>query len=133
MWTEGVICARVPMASDRIHIRGLRLSCIIGTEESERQKPQDLNFDLSLSMDLGQAGQSDRLEDTLDYASLADKVSSHVKESSYYLVERLAEAVADICLSDTRVKQVRVILQKPGALSRALSAGVEIVRTRGAG
>ncbi len=133
MWTGGAIFAGGAMASDWINIRGLRLSCIIGTEEFERLKPQDLLLDLSLSVDLIQAGHSDRLEDTLDYSNLADRVSSHVEGSSYYLIERLAEAVADICLSDTRVKQVRVVLQKPGALSRALSAGVEIVRTRDTG
>jgi dihydroneopterin aldolase len=52
------------------------------------------------------------------------------EHSKFLLVEALAQAVANICLTDERVQQVKVCVEKPTALRFARTVGVEIVRTR---
>ncbi len=59
---------------------------------------QDVLINLSLSVDLRKAGTSDRLEDSLDYRTVNKQILGMAENSRYYLVEALAQAVADICL-----------------------------------
>lgn len=115
---------------DRIHIDDLLLRCIIGTNEWEREKKQDVLIGIVLHADLRRAGQTDTLADTLDYRAIAKRVIEHVEASTYQLVEALAEHVAQICLADPRVARVEVDVQKPGALRFARTVGVTVVRDR---
>jgi dihydroneopterin aldolase/D-erythro-7,8-dihydroneopterin triphosphate epimerase len=117
---------------DRIHIDGLLLRCIIGTNEWEREKKQDVLIDIVLHADVLRAGHTDDLADTVNYRSIAKQVIDQVEASRYHLVEALAEHVARLCLADPRVAKVEVDVQKPGALRFARSVGVTIVRERDA-
>lgn len=115
---------------DRILIKDLSTRCLIGVNAEERRDKQDIIINLILWIDLAQAGKSDALEDTLDYSTLKKSIVSMVDESAYYLVEALAQHIADLCLADTRVKKARVLVEKPTALRFARSVGVEITRER---
>jgi D-erythro-7,8-dihydroneopterin triphosphate epimerase len=115
---------------DRIHILDLKLRCIVGVFAEERREKQDVILNLTLYADLRKAGRSDELADTVDYKTIKKKVIALVEASSYQLVERLAERVAEVCLEDRRVKKVEVFLEKPGALRFARSVGVAIARER---
>jgi len=113
---------------DQIHIRDLAARCIVGLYDHERREKQDVVVNITLYGDLRQAGRSDRLEDTIDYKAIKQRVIAAVEGSSFFLVERLAEEVARVCLGDAKVRRVRVLVEKPGALRFARTVGVEIVR-----
>jgi FolB domain-containing protein len=115
---------------DRIHIADLLVRCIVGTNPDERAKPQDVVINVTLHADLRAACRSDRIEDTVDYRSLKQRIVEMVEASHFFLVEALAEAVSDICLSDPRVRKARVRVEKPTALRFARTVGVEIERER---
>ena len=117
---------------DKLHIRDLMLRCIIGLNDWERQKKQDVLINIVLYADLSTACQSDRIEDTVDYKAIKQKVVDMVESSSYMLVERLAQHIADICLENPGVQHVKVMIDKTGALRFARSVGVEIIRERSA-
>lgn len=116
--------------SDAIHLRDLRAQCIIGTLGHERADPQEVIVNIALFADLAGACRSDRLEETVDYGRIEQEVVSMVEASSFYLLERLAEEVAKVCLADPRVDAVRVTVDKPAALHACRSVAVEIVRRR---
>lgn len=116
---------------DRIHIRDLAARCIVGVNRDERRSKQDVTIGITLYADLRPAGRSDDIHDTVDYRALKKEVLAVVEGSSFRLVERLAERIAEVCLSRDRVVKARVRVEKPGALRFARTAGVEIVRTRG--
>lgn len=113
---------------DRIHIRDLAARCIVGINPDERVNKQDIVINLTLYADLRKAGQSDRLADTVDYKAVKRKVLALVEGSSFLLLERLAEAIAEACLAQPGVRRVRVLVEKPAALRFARTVGVEIVR-----
>ena len=116
--------------TDRILIEGLRVSCVIGVNERERRAKQEVVLDIALHADLGAAGRSDDIADTVDYSAVAKSIGEHVAGSSFRLVETLAESVADVCLADARVTRVDVRIRKPSALRLADGAAVEISRCR---
>lgn len=118
------------MIMDRMYIRDMVVNCVIGTKPSERRKKQKVIINVELECDLARAGRSDALADTVNYKQLNDGIRKLASESRYLLIERLAAAVADICLADGKVKAVTVTVEKPGALRRAAGAAVGIRRTR---
>ena len=115
---------------DAIHIRDLHLRCIIGVFDDERRAKQDVVITVSMNADLRQAGVSDRIEDTVDYKGIKKRILALVEESTFFLVESLADNIARICLENERVMCARVTVDKPGALRFARSVAVEIVRER---
>lgn len=114
--------------TDRIYIRDLQLRCIVGIFEEERRALQDVVINIVLEADLRRAGASDRIEDTIDYKNVKKEVVELVETSDYFLIERLAEAIAEICLRPEGVRRVIVTVDKPGALRFARSVAVEITR-----
>ncbi len=115
---------------DKIHIRDLRTRCIVGIFPEERREKQDVIINICLYGDLRVAGQSDRIQDTIDYKGLKKDVLALVETSQFQLIEALAEAVATTCLAHPRVECVDVTVDKPGALRFARSVAVEITRGR---
>ena len=115
---------------DRIHIRDLRLRCIIGVNEEERREKQDVTINIVLFADLRAARRSDDLADTVDYKQVKKRIVAVVEDSTCFLVEHLAERIADACLEDERVVNVRILVEKPGVLRFARTVGVEIDKER---
>lgn len=115
---------------DRIYIRDLHTRCILGIFPEEREKPQEININILLYADLRKAGETDAIEDTVDYKEVKQRVLAYVESSACFLVEKLAREVADICLASPGVEQVTVTVDKPGALRFARSVAVEITRKR---
>lgn len=118
------------MKNDRIHIRDLEVECIIGTQPKERVARQTVRINIEMFVDLSVAAASDQIEDTIDYKVLKDRLLEVIGASDYFLIERMAERVASLCLEDERVQSVGVSVDKPGALTGARSVAVEITRSR---
>jgi FolB domain-containing protein len=117
--------------SDVILVRDLRLRGIVGINDWEREKRQDIVVNLELYGDFRRAGESDAIADALNYRSVAKDVIAHVEGSTHFLVEKLATELARLCLVGHGAERVRVRVEKPGALRFADSVGVEIERRRG--
>ncbi|OUX38939.1 MAG: dihydroneopterin aldolase [Kiritimatiellaceae bacterium TMED266] len=115
---------------DRIFIVDLEVMSLIGVYPEERDARQPLVVNMVLGCDLRTAGASDKLEDTVDYHQLEQAVLRLAGQSEVELIETLAEQIAALAMEDSRVDEVGVRIDKPGALDAAKAAAVEIVRRR---
>ena len=118
------------MAADKILIRDLLVRGIIGLNDWEREKKQDILINLALSVDTRTAAVSDDIQDSLNYRSLTKAIVKHVEASSRFLLEALAADIARIAVIDFGADKATVRVEKPGALRFAQSVGVEIERSR---
>jgi dihydroneopterin aldolase len=121
------------VTGDRIELRGLRLTGRVGVLPIEVEQAQPLELDLDLAVDLGAAGQSDDLADTVDYGAVCAAVERTVAAGHVALLERLAALVADAVLAvDPRVSGVDVALRKlrPPVPQQLATSGVHIRRDR---
>ena len=116
--------------NDKIYIRDLSIRCIIGVNQDERTEKQDVVINVVLFTDTRKAGQTDDLDDSVDYKKVKKTILSLVENSEFLLIEKLAEEIAKVCLEDSKVQKVNVTVDKPGALRYTRSVAVEIVRTR---
>jgi 7,8-dihydroneopterin aldolase/epimerase/oxygenase len=113
---------------DTIFIHALKTETIVGIFDWERQVKQTVILDIEFSADIRRAALSDSIDDTLNYKRVAKRVLAFVEESSFHLVETLAEHVAMLILEDFAVTWVRISLSKPGAIRSSRDVGVMLER-----
>jgi dihydroneopterin aldolase / 2-amino-4-hydroxy-6-hydroxymethyldihydropteridine diphosphokinase len=120
------------VARDRISIDGLVITTIVGALPHERELAQPLQIDLSITTDLGDAGASDELGDTVNYGSVVEQVAAAVREAKDILLERLADRVAEVVLGFERVDAVDVAVTKlrPPVAEQVATTSVHIHRRR---
>jgi dihydroneopterin aldolase len=118
--------------SDRIELRGIRLTGTHGLLDEERVRAQPFEIDLDVELDLAAAGRSDSLGSTVDYADLTAIVQSVVSGPHADLIEHLAEEIASRVLAAGPVDAVRVSVRKlrPPVPVEMASAGVTLTRER---
>lgn len=114
---------------DKTFIKDLLVRGVIGISEREREQPQDILINIVLFSDTSKAGQTDNIEDCVNYRTVAKKVIAQVETISRFTVEALAADIAKLCLAEPGVKHVQVRVEKPGAVRFSRSVGVEIERS----
>lgn len=102
-------------ALDELAVTGIECRAHHGVLDHERRDGQRFVVDLVLGIDTRPAAASDDLHDTVDYGSLVGEVAAAVARDPVALIETVAERVADVCLTRTRVEWARVTLHKPEA------------------
>ncbi len=117
---------------DLIELRGLTALGVCGALPEEQERPQPLEVDLDIRADLAAAGESDDLDDTVDYGAVCELVERVVTTERFQLLERLAARIAEVVLSDDRVDGVTVAVRKlrPPVSQIVDTSGVRITRTR---
>jgi dihydroneopterin aldolase len=97
-----------------IEVIGLEVFAHHGVHDFEREEGQPFLFDIRLEGP-AESQQSDRLEDTLDYGAVCDRVVELAGGGPYNLLERLAAIIADDLLERFPASAVSVTVHKPSA------------------
>ena len=113
---------------DIIYLRDLRIDTIIGIYDWERRMKQTIIIDLEMGTDIRKAANSDNIEDTLSYKTVAKRLMSYVGDSEFELVETLAEKIAEIIMTEFKVPWLKLTLNKKGAVRGVRDVGVIIER-----
>ena len=115
---------------DQVIIKNLLARGVIGVNDWERKRHQNIVINLTLLTDTRRAAQSDNLDDCVNYSTMSKKVLAHAETANRETVEALANDLAILCLEEPRVTKVMVRVEKPGAVRFAESVGVEVERSR---
>ena len=115
---------------DKVVIKNLLARGIIGVYDWEREKPQEILINITLFGDLSQAGESDDINNSINYKTVAKGAQNLAENCQRLTVEALAHDIANFCLETPCVEKVSVRVEKPGAVRFAESVGVEIERTK---
>ena len=113
---------------DTIFIDNLETYGILGIHPHEQKEPQPIKISLRLSTDISKAAENDDILQSINYATLADKITEFIDKSHYYTIEALITALADEILADKRIAGIWMRIEKPKAVSEAGAVGVEITR-----
>jgi dihydroneopterin aldolase len=115
---------------DKVFIEQLEIDCVIGIYDWERSIRQPVQLDIEMDSDNRKPAASDDIADTLDYKAVSKRLIQFVGDSSYGLVETLAENCARIIIEEFGVSRVRLKLSKPGAVRGAKAVGVIVERSK---
>ena len=117
--------------SDTIFITGVVIHARHGVMEHETEVGQRFIIDLELSVDLSESAHTDRLSDTVSYASVVATATAAFKNTNYKLLERAAGAVSDaIFAAFPRVHAAKVTVHKPHAPIAEIFEDVGVVLMR---
>jgi dihydroneopterin aldolase / 2-amino-4-hydroxy-6-hydroxymethyldihydropteridine diphosphokinase len=116
---------------DRIDINGLTVTTVVGALPHEREIAQPLRIDLSLHVDLRDAGRTDELGDTVHYGLVTEQVADVVRDNKDVLLERLADRIAEVVVGFDRVEGVDVSVTKlrPPIGEHIETTAVRVTRT----
>lgn len=110
-----------------VFIRALVLEASIGVYPREHMRKQRVRINADLGVE-DLPVEQDELARVVDYEAIATRIREVTTAGHVRLVETLAERIAAACLTDSRVKLVRVRVEKLDVFADAESAGVEIER-----
>lgn len=114
---------------DTITIQDLEVSYRVGVSDAERERPQRLQLTIQMLCDLGVAGASDDLQDTIDYHAVVERFRGFGDGREWKLIERLASDVADTVLDEFSPQSVCVEVKK-FILPQVRYVSVEVTRDR---
>ena len=107
-----------------IRIKNLRIRTIVGINEWERNASQDIIVNIEMELDGSRVSQTDAIEDTVDYKTLKQRIMMEIETSRFFLLDKLANHVLGIVMSDAKVQRATVEVDKPHALRFADSVSV---------
>lgn len=107
----------------------LEVHYCVGVSDEERATPQRLLVSVDLSHDFSVAAVSDRLEKTIDYNEVAQRLLKYGEGRNWKLVEKLATNIADMILAEYRPQAVAVEIKK-FIIPQAKYVAVSLTKTR---
>lgn len=116
----------------KVKIKDLRLRCVIGFNEWEREKKQDVAVDIEFDFDAERAVGADDGELTVDYKKITKLVIERVESSEFKLLESLADMVLGLVIDNPGVLRATVEVDKPHSLRFAESVSVTFSADKGA-
>ncbi len=97
---------------DQIEVKGIKALGTIGVLPEEQERAQPFEVDVTLESDLSQSGQTDELNDTVNYAEVVETVVNVITGEQHRLLERVAQRLADEILGIDQVEAVTVTVRK---------------------
>lgn len=121
------------MKRDKLILSGLVFYAHYGVHKAERELGQQVRVDLELFRDLSEAGRHDNLTHTVDYTTIYDTIQQVIDAGSFYLIEAIAEAIAQMLLAEYPIDAVTVRVTKTKLPFRGQleSVAAELYRERG--
>ncbi len=116
---------------DTVFLRGIKVAARHGVLDSEKANLQPFEIDLAVRGDFRKAGQTDDLDDAVDYSTLGNLAIKVATSNVFNLIEALAEAIARDLLSIPKIAEVEVTVRKmqPPVAFELDHAGVTLRRT----
>ena len=110
----------------RLFLSGIHAEGRHGARPGEQDSPQPFVVDLDLEVEV----ERDAIDATADYRGVSEQVRALVSDRSFDLIESMAAAIADACLSFDGVTRATAVVHKPNAASRLGIDGVAAAVTR---
>ena len=121
----------LPPGVCRLFIRDLRVQLRLGVHPQERLRTRDAIVNIALDVRKSWQSAPERLEQTVCYETIANKIHAMFQGRQATLIEGMAERIAAFCLQqDERVLAVWVRVEKPGAVASADAVAVQVALLR---
>lgn len=107
-----------------IKIKNLKIKTIIGTNDWERKKKQEIVINVQIEFDGKKVSNTDNVKDSINYKILNKKIIALVESSDFYTLEKLSNAVLKLIIKDKNILKAMVEVDKPRSLRHTDSVSV---------
>ncbi len=127
-FSPSLTCQSFSPTVNRIFINDLRIETRIGVYEWEQHLAQPLLVNIEFELPSAQVFTSDRFEDALDYSAVVKRLQALAADHTHKLLERFAEAIAEILSREFGAPWASVRVAKLAPLAGVKQIGVAIER-----
>lgn len=113
---------------DILFIERLTVMAYIGINDWEKNCLQKLIFDLQLSCNTEFFSDHQSTASYIDYTHVNQVILSLVSQKHFYLIEDVANLIANTLIEKFCIYWVRVKVNKPGAIHNACNVGICVER-----
>ena len=113
-----------------IFIHDLRVETRIGIYDWEQRLAQTLRLDIELGLPSETVFETGDFADALDYSAVVKRLQAFAANHPHKLMERFAQAVADILLGEFGAPWVKVRVAKLAPIAGVKELGIAIERKR---
>jgi dihydroneopterin aldolase len=113
-----------------IFIHDLRVETRIGIYEWEKHSRQTVRLDIELGLPSDEVFRTGDFNDALDYAAIVKRLQAFAADHPHHLLERYAQAIADLLMNEFGAPWVKVRVAKLGAIPGVKELGIVIERGR---
>ena len=116
---------------DKIIMEDIQLYGYHGVFPEENRLGQKFIVSIEAFVDLQVAGKRDELSETINYAEIYDVIKQIVQQTTYQLIEAVAEKIAAELLNNfAKMEQITVRVKKPNPPFEINFSGVTVEITR---
>ena len=103
---------------------------IIGIHQNEKINKQKIIFNIVIDVNQNIYPDENDLSSIVDYEKITNKLKRLARNKKYNFLESLAEDSFKEIFEDKRINSVKIKIEKPEAIKNAMSAGVEVFKSR---
>ena len=113
-----------------VFIKDFVVEEIIGFHHYEKIKKQKIKFNVVLNVNERTIPNEKNEKTIVNYEKITKKLEKLVKNKKYNFLESLAEDSFEEIFKDKRINSVKIKIEKPQAIKKAISVGVEVFKSR---
>ena len=114
----------------KILISDLVLLISVGIHDFEKNKKQEVKFNIQLDINPSLFPLKDELNSIVNYETIINIINNLTKNKHYELLETLAEDIFDELFQNTNIKKVELKIEKTQIIKNTSSVGIKITKKR---
>ena len=114
----------------KILISDLVLLISIGIHDFEKNKKQEVKFNIQLDVNPSLFPSKDKLNSIVNYETIINIINNLTKNKHYELLETLAEDVFDELFKDINIQKVELRIEKTQIIKNTSSVGIKITKKK---
>ena len=114
----------------KILISDLTLLISIGIHDFERNKKQEVKFNINIDINPSLFPIEDKLNSIVNYETVVKIITKLTKNKHYKLLETLAEDIFDQLFKNINIQKIKLKIEKTQIIKNTSSVGIEITKKR---
>tara|TARA_X000000368_G_scaffold245079_1_gene193677 strand:+ start:1059 stop:1469 length:411 start_codon:yes stop_codon:yes gene_type:complete len=114
----------------KILISDLVLLISIGIHDFEKNKKQEVKFNIQLDVNPSLFPSKDKLNSIVNYETIINIINNLTKNKHYELLETLAEDIFDELFKDINIQKVELRIEKTQIIKNTSSVGIKITKKK---
>ena len=114
----------------KILVKDLIIKILVGIHNFEKKKKQRVRFNIEIVIDPNLAPDESNLNSIVNYEDIIKSIKKVTNKRHYPLLETLGEDIFFRLFKDTKIKKIKLRIEKLDIIKNTSSVGIEIEKVR---
>ena len=114
----------------KILVKDLIIKILVGIHNFEKKKKQRVRFNIEIIIDSNLAPDESNLNSIVNYEDIIKSIKKITNKRHYPLLETLGEDIFFRLFKDTKIKKIKLRIEKLDIIKNTSSVGIEIEKIR---